>query len=143
MDWKPFPVHPPSIHPSLACWFIQSGFCLPCFPKLTIQVYLLISWKIFKYSQAFLQHGFVGFLGEREREREREIHTWVLKILWLLQRLLLGELEWERILTISSDSFFFSKLFYLIFKKVFEVKYFSINFLLFILKKNPFEKILW
>jgi hypothetical protein len=30
----------------------------------------LISWKIFKYSKAFLQHGFVGFLGERERERD-------------------------------------------------------------------------
>jgi hypothetical protein len=28
-----------------------------------------------KYSQAFLQHGFVGFLGEREREREMGVEN--------------------------------------------------------------------
>jgi hypothetical protein len=34
---------------------------------MTVQVYLLISWKILSTHSAFLQHGFVGFLGERER----------------------------------------------------------------------------
>jgi len=65
-----------TIHPSLACWFIQSGFLSfsTCFHlsqnDRQFKYILLISWKIFKYSEAFFQHGFVGFLGERERERD-------------------------------------------------------------------------
>jgi hypothetical protein len=61
-----------TIHPLSSLLVHSVWLCLPCFPKLTVQVYLLISWKILSTLTGLLATWVCGF-SWREREREREM----------------------------------------------------------------------